>query len=147
MKMSIYAGPSTQQAVADAGNVSGRIERIAERYLSIIRHDCPAFTESEWFAICDALSGVLMEGSPDRLRTLWAAVADADRFAGLGEKWGVNAAALAERLRAMSMGGLCAIAEVVQRFWQRSGLPPRDALIASGAKIADSNALGGHRNG
>jgi hypothetical protein len=143
MKMSIYAGPPLLAALDESdrtgchGNRSSRINSIAERYLHIVDRDCPALSEAQWCAICDALNGYWIDAGDIGLgvRLAWAEVEDADRLNGLGKKWGIDATALARRLRDGTAGEQVAIAEVVQRFWRRSELPAKEALIAAGAKI------------
>lgn len=135
MKLSIYAGAPIQRALEGYENRSGRLNTVAERYIDIIARDCPALTEAEWCAVCDALNGYWMEGGDMGIRMAWAEVADADRLTGLGKKWGIDAQALAEHMQCMSAGGQAALAEVVERFWQRPELPTREALERAGARI------------
>ena len=70
------------------------------------------------------------------VRMAWAEISDADRLDGLGKKWGIDAEALAQRLRAMSAGAQVAVAEVVQRFWLHPDLPTHEALAQAGARVA-----------
>lgn len=140
MKISIYAGEPIQQVLDGHENRSGRLNTVAERYLDIVRRDCPALTQAEWCAVCDALASYWMGAGDSALsiRMAWAEVVDADRLDGLGEKWGVDAAALADRMQRMSAGAQVALAEVVERFWQHRQLPRDEALAKAGARIVEA---------
>jgi hypothetical protein len=65
-------------------------------------------------------------------RHLWAEVEDADRLDGLGAKWGIDAHALAARLRDLSPGARMAILDAVERFWTHADLPTDEALRRAG---------------
>lgn len=140
MKLSIYAGEPIQQALDGHDNRSGRLNTVAERYLDVVRRDCPALTEQEWCAVCDALNGHWWEGGDGGVgvRMAWASVSDADRLDGLGAKWGVDAQALAARMQCMSAGEQVALAEVVERFWQHCELPAAEALAKAGARLVEA---------
>lgn len=139
-RITIYVGEPLARLLDDAENRSGRLNTVAERYLEIVRRDVPELSEAEWCVVCDALNGYWMEGAPELgLRFAWANIADADRLDGLGRKWGVDAQALAVRIRDLPMGALVALAEVVERFWapQPSGRLAREDLEGAGARLAD----------
>lgn len=139
MKISVYAGAPIQRVLEGHGeNRSGRLNTIAERYSYVVERDTPELSEAQWCAICDALNGYWINGgdSGAGVRLAWAEIEDADRVAGLGEKWGVDAMALAAWLRGATAGQQVAVAEVVQRFWKHPDLPPRAALDLAGAKLA-----------
>lgn len=139
MRISIYAGEPIQQVLDGHENRSGRLNQVAERYLDIVRRDCPALTEAEWCAVCDALRGYWMEGGGNLgVRMAWAEVTDADRLDGLGAKWGVDAQALAQHMQCMSAGEQVALAEVVERFWQHCELPAAEALARAGARLVEA---------
>jgi len=138
-RIHVYVGEPLARLLDGAENRSGRLNTLAERYLEIVRRDVPELAEAEWCALCDALDGYWMEGAPEPgLRFAWASIADADRLDGLGDKWGVDAQALAARVRDLPTGALVALAEVVERFWrlQPSGRTAREDLEAAGAWIA-----------
>jgi hypothetical protein len=89
---------------------------IAARYQEICRRHCPTLTLSEWCAVMDALNGIwLHDTSP--LTSIWAEVYDADRLNGLGQKWGVDAKALAQRIREYDYATLVALVDAVERWW------------------------------
>ena len=67
------------------------------------------------------------------VRYAWASVADCE---GLGEKWDVDADALAQRLRTAPLAEQVSVAEVVQRFWAHPDLPTREALETAGARVS-----------
>lgn len=143
MKISIYAGAPVQRVLAGHGeNRSGRLNTVAERYAYVVERDCPTLSEAQWCAICDALNGYWMDAgdSGAGVRLAWAEIEDADRLNGLGQKWGVDAHALATLLRDSTAGQQVAVAEIVQRFWGHSDLPTREALAKAGARIADAAA-------
>lgn len=137
MKIPIYAGPPIVRVLeGHQDQRSARLNSVAERYLDIVSRDCPALSEAEWCAICDALNGYWMgAGDAAGVRLAWAEIEDADRLSGLGEKWGVDAQAIAGRLREYTAGQQVAVAEVVQRFWSHPDLPAREALELAGARI------------
>lgn len=119
----------TDQAEAvlglDLDSFSGRMNNVIIRYGEIMRQECPAFTVSEWSAICDALNSCWLQAEgpgTDPARFIWAEIADADRLDGLGVKWGIDAAGLASRIQAMRYSEQCAIVDVVARFWKSSEL-------------------------
>lgn len=134
-KLSIYAGePMALALTGHDDNRSGRINTVCDRYLQIVAHDSPTWTLAQWSAVCDALNGCWLSDEAN-IRFAWAEVADADRLNGLGAKWGLDAIALAEQIRAMTHGQRVALIEIVERFWQRTDLPTAEALKSAGAKI------------
>ena len=138
MRLSIYAGTPLQRVLeGHEDNRSGRLNTVAERYAYIVSRDCPALTEAAWCAICDALNGYWLKGSDSDsgVRLAWAEIEDADRLNGLGDKWDIDARALAKMLRNCSAGQQVAVAEVVQRFWRHTDLPADEALLLAGARI------------
>lgn len=99
------------------------------RYYEMLRRSLPRFPRAEALAILDVCNGVLFD--PWSAPLIWASVADAD---GLGEKWRIDQAALAERLRGLSYAEALAVVDAAERFWLASagGAPVDDALAASG---------------
>lgn len=134
MKISIYAGPPLSALLEGHENRSGRLNAVADRYRGIVERHTPEMTTAEWCAVCDALNRCWIT---DRMgvRAMWAEIHDSDRLEGLGAKWGVDALALAERVRDMPIADQVALAEVVERFWQHSDLPKAEALAKAGARI------------
>lgn len=134
MRFTIYAGPPLAAALEGHENRSGRINSIAERYNAIVERHAPELAEAEWCAVCDALNGYWINDGMG-VRGMWAEIHDSDRLEGLGAKWGVDAIALAERVRDMPFADQVALAEVVERFWQHSDLPTSEALAKAGARL------------
>ena len=137
MRLSIYAGPPLQRVLeGHDDNRSGRLNTVAERYAYVVARDCPALPEAAWCAICEALNGYWLTGADSAgVRLAWAELDSADRLSGLGDKWGVDIAALVKMLRDGTAGQQVAVAEVVQRFWRHTDLPADEALLLAGARI------------
>ncbi len=129
-RATIYIGPPLQAALAGHENRSGRINTIADRYLAILRYDMPELAEADWNAICDVCNGWLATPADDA-RHLWMEVEDAAE-GGLGEKWGIDARALAIVLKGMSVGQRMAVLEVAERFWASEG---KASLTRCGARV------------
>ncbi len=141
-RASIYLTDGSMSVLGDnLDSLSGRINSVITRYGEICHRDCPTMAEAEWSAICDTLNGTWINADDtqsDPARFLWAEISDADRLYGLGEKWGIDAQALASRIQSMDYSQQCAIIEVVTRFWKSENLnkiPMADLLINSGAKL------------
>lgn len=133
-KLSIYAGEPLATVLAGYDDQrSGRVNQVCADYLLLIPELAPEMSRDEWCAVCDALNGLFIpDGDHGTYRFIWAEVADCE---GLGEKWAIDQAALAARLRAMSVGQLIAAAEVSRRFWVDPSRPPDQALAEAGARI------------
>lgn len=97
-------------------SLSGRLSTVAERYAAILDRHRPDLSEAEWNAVRDALNGVWLRDALS-LRSIWAEIADADRLDGLGRKWGIDAQALAVRVRDMDTATLVALVEAVESWW------------------------------
>ncbi len=135
-RITVYAGePMALALVGHDDNRSGRLNSICARYLALVARDSPTWTRAQWCAVCDALNGAWMSEEVG-IGFSWAEIADADRLNGLGEKWGVDAQALAAEIRALPFCAKVALIEIVERFWVHAGLETDAALHAAGAKIA-----------
>jgi len=56
-KRTIYFSNHAENIIGDTtGNLSGRLTSILTRYSAVISQECPAFTESEWLAICEVIN-------------------------------------------------------------------------------------------
>src|SRR6266567_8914713 len=86
----------------------------------------PRFSLSEALLLADALNGVLLDGQTKHL--LWATVEDAIRTDELDRKWGVDGAALVERLRSLSAVEQGMIAFRVKQAWENEAFHV-DSLI------------------
>ena len=97
-----------------------------DEFIRLALHELP-LTEQEASAIADACNGcLLMPGAG--WQVLWAEVYDADRLDGLGAKWGVDANALARRIKDSSLGARYALAVAIARFWRSPKLNELSAL-------------------
>lgn len=122
--------------------LSGRITETALRLRALLDDAMPTLTEAQWCAVVDALNGYYLiaehvDAAADPVRTAYANIED---FEGLGDKWNVDAAALARQVQAMSYPQQAALCDVVRRFWKHPKLNELDAadlLRACGARIAD----------
>lgn len=90
-----------------------RIIGVACRYRCLMADSVPKLEFLEWMAIMDACNGTIIDSEIAPL-PLWANVMD---FEGLGQKWGVDAAELARKMRDLPPVQACALVEVVRRFW------------------------------
>jgi hypothetical protein len=148
-KFSIYAGEPVDRLLTLAGrdNRSGRINDCASRYLDVVDEELARldFTRDEWCAICDANNGSMIGGFGDDIswRMAWANVADTPE---LGEKWDIDLASLVGRMQGLTLAQKAAVAEVIQRFWERVSLPTDDALREAGALSDDKTPHAGVRN-
>lgn len=163
MKRTIYLNAATAALlnVDDGGNISERIAQMAQayaqacdagqiprdepdalasalvRYRAILDEAAPVLTVGEWSLLCDALNGcVLTADHPDTDPAQSVADSAAD---GLGEKWVVDAAALAARIERMPYAARCAIVETVARFWRQAGSSMRpigQQITDAGARVA-----------
>jgi hypothetical protein len=137
-RKTIYLGDDAEMVIGTRPrNLSGRINTILLRYDRIIDDVMPTLSEAEWCALCDANNGTVLDDHPQTVCYLWANVAD---FDGLGEKWGVDQAALVDKLRILPYAALCALAEVIADFWGNDKVGKADnrtLLSESGAKVAD----------
>jgi len=115
-RFTIYAGEPIAGILAGyEDNRSGRINQVAADFLLLIPELAPEFSAAEWQAITDVLNGSFVDDETG-LKLIWASVADSAED-GIGEKWGVDVEALAQRIRALKLPQLIAIREVVARFW------------------------------
>ena len=108
----------------DNASRSHAVRVMLSRYDAICRADLPPLTPSEWNLCADVLNGVWLqdfaEASGERLRFVWAEVADACRGNGAHTKWKIeNPAALVEKIRGLTMGQLVAFVDRIERFWGR----------------------------
>jgi len=136
-QLRIRAGTALDAALTASGGWEQptlRVNSIVGRFLAMVEAARPGLSKGEWCALCDANNGYgLIEemhafeegGGSLYWKTLWMNVEDTP---GIGEKWGIDAAALIARLKSMSEVEQIAVAETVQRFWTLSHLPTDEAL-------------------
>jgi hypothetical protein len=154
-RIAIYTGDGLAPAlVGFEHGRSARVNQIAASYLMIVADECPELTLGEWSAVVDVLNGA-DHAAERNLRFVWASIADADKLDGLGAKWGIDAQALAQRVRDMRLAQLIALTEIGQRYWNLSGGVEHEiALKQAGAKVraysgpvAGSQSCRGHASG
>lgn len=144
-RFTIYAGGPLLAALADTrddedgGNRSGRLATVCERYRGIISHELATLdlTFREWCAVLDALNGYWSDAYS--LPYIAAEVAEAPE---LGEKWGIDQAALVGRIAALPLSGKAAIVEAAARFWARSEMETPLAMAAAGIRPSDGLGAG-----
>lgn len=143
-KIDVYVGEPLALAIEGHDHTrSGRINAVCSRYQAIIADSVPTMSRNEWLMICDALNGVWLSDERS-VKAVWAEIADAEREAGLGRKWGVDADALAARVRDSSTASKTAIVEVVERFWLLGeGLDHDAALAKAGAVCGQGGQVEG----
>lgn len=106
-----------------AANRSGVIDRDLTRYYEILRYGRQSLRErlstAEISAILDNLNGVWLS-EPVSIRLIHANVADGLEE-GLAEKWKIDGPALVEKLKSLTFAESCALADAVERWWNRVG--------------------------
>lgn len=172
MKRTIYLNTFTAALldVANEPNLSARVAQVAAayakacdagqiprdepdalasalvRYRAILDEAVPALTVGEWSLLCDALNGSQLtagHANSDLVRHLAHSVADSAAD-GLGDKWGVDVAALTARIERMPYAARCAIIETVARFWRQSGSklgPIEQQIRAAGARVSSGEEI------
>ena len=142
-KTTIYIPDKISEFIAGYGenSLSGALATLIERYRIIVADNTPELSEQEWLAICDANNGcgiwLTAGGDVDNATYVWANIADAEDFS---EKWGVDNAALAGKLRDLPIAGRIAAWDVAARFWATDaaeGESYRSMLERCGAKLLD----------
>lgn len=136
-RFTIYAGVPIAGILAGyEDNRSGRINQVAADFLLLVPELAPEFTAAEWQAITDVLNGTVLDNEAS-LKLAWASVADSAED-GIGEKWGVDVEALAQRVRALKLPQLIALREIVARFWVSNdgSVDNVELLRRCGAKVA-----------
>lgn len=96
------------------------LARDLERYQALLEQEFVdvTFSESEAWAICDALNGVALADVDVPL--LWQAVERAVRQEELASRWQVDGEQLVGRLRSLSRSQCYALLQAVECFWTQS---------------------------
>lgn len=116
-------------AVATLSNIPFHAEELISRYLLICHRSRPKnLTTQEWCACFDVLNGVFFD--QHSIDGIYAEIEDAED--GIGEKWGIDAKELAQKLRGMTFAEKAAVAEYSEQFWKLSNLSTEDALKTIG---------------
>lgn len=121
-RITIYLNPPLAEALeglAAGDSVSGRLGAIAGRYTEILRRARIAsrFTAHELDALRDCCNGTWFDPASLIDGAVLANFQDALQD-GLGNKWGIDPAAVAERLRALSYPEQVALVEDIEQFWR-----------------------------
>lgn len=119
-RKNIYLPDHLLALVQGHGSLSGRISTIVDRYHEILRRTRieRRFTEVEFNAIRDACQSWLAEPAAALFGGVALEIEDslAD---GLAEKWDVDAAALLDKLKALTPGEEVALVESIEG-WRRA---------------------------
>lgn len=91
-------------------------------------------TRDEACAVCDACNATAFD--PEATRFIWAEIADAEDTC---DKWGVDQAALVQKLRALTRVQSLALADAIERFWVNPHMDTDQALRKVGL-IPDDEA-------
>lgn len=117
-RTSIYLNPPIEAALIHADSISGRIGNICDRYAQIVRRARIAqrFSGAELNALRDCCNGTIF--SPAELIS-GAVLANFEDSApdGLYDKWGIDGAATAAKLRTLTYVDQVALVEDIERFW------------------------------
>lgn len=105
------------------GDISSHsINRALDRYYEILRRERieRMLSESEWNALRDMLNGTVSEPAGMCAGSLAMSWADSLED-GIAEKWGLDPAGMAEKLRALTYPQELAAIEAVERWWREQG--------------------------
>jgi len=117
-KTSVYITANIEKQIMQRGdNRSGIINRDLERYYTVLDRALRtvSLTENEALLIVDVLNGSILDTLS--VRMLWAGVEDAINLDKVDEKWGINGAALVEKLRSLGEIQCLAVVDAAERFW------------------------------
>jgi len=127
-RLTLYAAPPLAEAlIGFEHNRSGRINQIAQDYLSLVSDHCPNLSDSEWEVLTRVLaSNPFFKGTP--LRLLWALLAES----------GNEYESLANRIRSMDTASVISLKENLLRKIKK------DESINEivGSRIADETRYG-----
>lgn len=103
---------SSNGAIVDALYTAMYTEKYADREIQ------GKLTENEWKALADSLNGSLIDGAfRFASSALVAHTEDADKYDGIGDKWGVDISRLCEKIAKLSCSQVEAIYRRVESFW------------------------------
>ena len=114
-KFAIYFGEPLANATAgyEGSSRSARVNRIAHEWLALIADNVPQLTENEWQAVMASTASAAI-ADDNTLRLLWASVADSPAECG---QFGVDADALATKIRILTLAQRYALRETLERAW------------------------------
>jgi hypothetical protein len=103
---------------------SARLAEIVEDYTAMVsrakKEVAPLLSEAEWNYLRDMLNGTIVDAGADFAAYLAMDVEDANRLDGLGEKWEIDASALAQKLKSLSFFHGYAIIKAVDEWWAKN---------------------------
>jgi len=102
-------------------NISGKVQEIIQDLHYALLRTKPEveslFADPEWMYLRDMLNGSLATPQISYKTYLTAQVEDADTYDGLGEKWKVDAAALAEKINNLTEFQAYTVVKMVDAWW------------------------------
>lgn len=102
-------------------NLSGKVQEIIrDMHYNILRTKRevePLFSDSEWMYMRDMLNSSMVTPEIGYIVYLRAQVEDADIYDGLGEKWKVDATALAEKISSLTEFQAYTVVKMVDAWW------------------------------
>lgn len=116
------AGLETQ--ILERGEQAGvTARRDVERYYVLLATALRQvkLTSAEAKLICDALNGTLNNFQINPQQSLAFSIADAIEYDHLDQKWGVDTAALKQKLESLNILQAAAVLDAVERFWFEPG--------------------------
>lgn len=131
-KFPIYFGEPLANATAGyEQSRSARLNQIAHEWLQIMAGNIPSLSLAEWQALMDCTSSAAI-ADDNTLKLLWAAVADSGAQC---DRFGVESAALAAKLRTLTPVQRYALREALERAWLacEAGEDAQAALRLAGA--------------
>jgi hypothetical protein len=104
-------------------NLTRTLETAVQRYLSVIEHSLPGFTDAEWCCVFDGLLGVWISDDSS-VFAIGEEVAEAIDMDRLDSKWGVDGKEMKSRLAELSYAEKQALVEMTEIFRgsQKEGL-------------------------
>lgn len=117
------------EAETRGSSASDVIRSHLERYAEIVWRDLPRLGEDEWCAVFEALGTVPVD--VEAVAGAGAKAANMLEQTDLARKWKVDAAELAEALRAWTFGQCCAAADAAGRFRRALAVESLGALAAA----------------
>ena len=102
-------------------NLSGKVQEIIrDMHYNILRTKRevePLFSDPEWMYMRDMLNSSMVTPEIGYIVYLRAQVEDADIYDGLGEKWKVDATALAEKINNLTEFQAYTVVKMVDAWW------------------------------
>ena len=116
-KQGIYFGDAAETLL---GEISSKtVNRALDRYAEIMRRERveKLFSEAEWSALRDMLNGTISEPA-GMIRGSLAQGWDDSIEDGIAEKWAVDQAAMAGKLRALTYPQEVSVIHFVEQWWR-----------------------------